>query len=142
MRVFIAGVMQGSRIDNGVSNQDYRKIITRTLQENLDSVEIVDPWARHPNSDAYDTVRARRTFFRMNEFAGQVDLLVAFVPEASMGTAIEMWEAHRNGVKVLCISPMAENWVVKLLSTQVFPKLEDFEKFVVNGGLGTLLSDL
>jgi hypothetical protein len=73
--------------------------------------------------------------------AGQVDVLVAYVPEASMGTAIEMWEAHHAGVQVLTISPMAENWVVKLLSSRVFPTLEAFGAFVADGGLASAWLD-
>jgi hypothetical protein len=135
MRVFIAGVMQGSRTDDRVTDQDYRKIITRILRQHLEDVEIIDPWALHPDSEAYDTDRARETFLGMNALAGQMDVLVAFLPEASMGTAIEIWEAYRNGAQVFSISPMAENWVVKLLSSKVFRTLEDFETFVAGDGL-------
>jgi hypothetical protein len=46
-----------------------------------------------------------------------------------------MWEAHRNGVPSLTVSPMKANWVVKLLSYRVFPTLKTFEDFVTNGGL-------
>jgi hypothetical protein len=135
MRVFIAGVMQGSRTDDRVTSQQYRKVITRILRENLDEVDIIDPWAVHPNSEEYDTERARETFMSLSALAGQVDVLVAYVPEASMGTAIEIWEAHRSGAKVFSISEMSANWVVKLLSLQVFPTLEDFASFVAQGGL-------
>lgn len=135
MRVFIAGVMQGSRSDDKVVDQRYREVITRVLRGNLDGVEIIDPWALHPNSEAYEVEQARETFMSMNALAGQVDVLVAYVPEASMGTAIEMWEAHRAGIPILAISPMVENWVVKLLSARVLSSLEAFETFVVNGGL-------
>ena len=135
MRVFIAGVMQGSRTDDRVVDQSYRKAITRLLQENLKEVDVLDPWALHPDSEGYDLDQAHETFMRMNALAGQVDVLVAYVPEASMGTAIEIWEAYRSGAKVFCISPMADNWVVKLLSSQVFPTVEAFEAFVTTGGL-------
>jgi hypothetical protein len=137
MRVFIAGVMQGSRMDDRVTDQGYRKQITRILRENLKEVEVIDPWALHPESEGYDIERARDTFMSMNLLAGQADVLVAYVPEASMGTAVEIWEAYRNGVKVFSITPMAENWVVKLLSSQVFPTLEAFEAFICNGGLAS-----
>jgi len=139
MRVFIAGVMQGSRTDDRVTDQSYRTVITRILRENLKGVEVIDPWALHPESEGYDIERARATFMSMNLVAGQADVLVAYVPEASMGTAIEMWEAYRNEVKVFCISNMADNWVVKLLSSQVFPTLDAFEIFVSNGGLASAL---
>ena len=134
MRVFIAGVMQGSRVDDRVSSQHYRKVITQILKENLAEIEIVDPWALHPGSEEYDTELARETFMSMNAQAGKVDVLIAYLPTASMGTAIEMWQAHRAGAQVLTISPMTANWVVKLLSSQVFPTLEAFEAFVKSGG--------
>jgi len=140
MRVFIAGVMQGSRTDDRVVDQDYRTHITRILAENLEQVEIVDPWALHPESEGYDLERARATFMRMSALAGQVDVLVAYVPEASMGTAVEMWEAYHGGARIFCISGMAENWVIKLLASEVFPTLEAFEAFVTNGGLASAAS--
>ena len=135
MRVFVAGIMQGSRTDDRVTVQGYRQVITRILNENLDSPEIIDPWALHPGSEGYGVERARETFLGMIDLAGQVDVLVAYLPEASMGTAIELWEAYRNGAKILTISGMSANWVVKLLSSEVFSSLEAFEDFVANGGL-------
>jgi hypothetical protein len=135
MRVFIAGVMQGSRLDDRVTDQAYRATISRLLEEHVPGVRIVDPWTLHPESESYGVERARKTFLEMSEVAGRADVLVAYLPEASMGTAIEMWEAHRNGAQVLTISPMAANWVVKLLSSRVFPSLEAFGAFVEQGGL-------
>jgi uncharacterized protein (DUF849 family) len=137
MRVFIAGVMQGSRIDDKVSDQRYRETVARILRENLKDVEIIDPWALHPNSESYSVERARETFFGMNELAAQADAVVAYLPEASMGTAVEMWQAYSAGAKVYCVSPMTQNWVVKLLATEIFPNLEAFESFVSSGGLAS-----
>jgi hypothetical protein len=139
MRVFIAGVMQGSRTDDKVATQHYREEITEILHSNLDGVEIIDPWALHPNSEAYDADSARETFFAMTSLVGQADVLVAYLPEASMGTAVEMWEAHRHGVSVFTISGMSANWVIKLLSSRVFPSLEAFQHFVTDGGLAAFV---
>ena len=135
MRVFIAGVMQGSRTDDAVNDQDYRTTIADIVRSSVDDVHIIDPWALHPNSETYDTQNARDTFFDMTAAATESDVVVAYVPEASMGTAIEMWEAHRCGVPVFTISKMSANWVVKLLSTEVFPSLEEFRRFAISGGL-------
>jgi len=66
--------------------------------------------------------------------AGRADIVVAYLSEASMGTALEMWRAYEKGIPILTISPLAENWVVKFLSTQVFATLEEFEAFVGEGG--------
>lgn len=136
--MFIAGVMQGSRTDDKVQTQHYRELITEILQTNVDGVEIIDPWALHPNSETYDAESARETFFAMTSLAGQADALVAYLPEASMGTAVEMWEAHRQGVSVFTISGMSANWVINLLSSRVFPSLEAFQRFVAKGGFAAV----
>ncbi len=135
MRVFIAGIMQGSRSGKGICRQDYRGAIADALRAVVPDVEVVDPWSLHPDSVDYDRERAKETFLSMNALAAQVDLLVAYVPQASMGTAVEMWEAYRAEVPILTISPMAENWVVHILSDHVFPDLSAFEAFIREGGV-------
>ncbi|MCR4405981.1 MAG: hypothetical protein NUW24_03530 [Anaerolineae bacterium] len=135
MRIFIAGIMQGSREDKDICEQSYRRTITEAILARYPAVEIVDPFALHPDSVDYNLDDGRRTFFEMNVLAAEVDLLIAYAPEASMGTAIEMWQAYQAGVPVLTISPMAENWVVQFLSARVFPTMADFTDFVVAGGL-------
>ena len=57
----------------------------------------------------------------MLDHAAASDLLIAYVPTASMGTALEMYVAHERGVPVVTISPLAENWVVRALSRRVYP---------------------
>ena len=66
---------------------------------------------------------------------GEIDLLIAFVPEASMGTAIEMWEAWRHDKLVITISPLKHNWAVKYLSHIVFEQESDFFEALQNGNL-------
>jgi hypothetical protein len=58
---------------------------------------------------------------------------VAFVPEASMGTAIEMWEAHRHGRVVITISPLVHNWAVRFLSHAVYADVEAFAAALADG---------
>ncbi len=135
MRVFIAGVMQGGRRDNGMASQDYRERITAILQTHVPGVEVLDPNRIHPDGVNYDRERAGRTLIEMAELAARADCLVAYVPEASMGTAVEMWQAYRAGIPVYTISPLVENWVVFTLSTELFPNLETFGQFVAAGGL-------
>ena len=134
MQVFIAGVMQGSRRDQYIGTQDYRSIIAQVLQEHHPDVEIVDPNELHPSGVDYDDKKAKATLLAMADLAGQVDLVVAYAPEASMGTALEMWQAYQGGVPLITISPMAANWVIKHLSTLVLPDLDAFRAWVANGG--------
>ena len=134
MRVFIAGIMQGSRLDHYIGDQDYRQIISEAILKRHSRVEIVDPNELHPNGVDYDDESARRTLLEMADLASQVDLVVAYAPQASMGTAIEMWQAFQAGVPLITISPMAANWVVRHLSSVVLPDLEAFGKWIENGG--------
>ena len=133
MRIFIAGIMQGSRRDNDIESQDYRECIASALRARLPDADILDPWALHPDSVNYDDTRGRQVYLALNDMAATADILVAYVPEASMGTAIEMWQAFKVGAHVFTISPLAENWVVKFLSQRVFTTLDEFVQFVASG---------
>jgi hypothetical protein len=62
----------------------------------------------------------------MPDHAAASDLLIAFVPTASMGTALEIYVAHERGVPVVTISSLAENWVVRALSRRVYGDLAEF----------------
>jgi len=75
----------------------------------------------------------------MFELASQADLLVAYAPKASMGTAIEMWQAYGSSAPVITISPMAANWVVRYLSAAVLPDLAAFRSWLADGGLDNLV---
>ena len=132
-RVFIGGIMQGSRRENTIDTQDYRRIISDCLRAQLAQVEVIDPFQLHPDSVAYEREQARQTLITLAHEAGRADAVIAFVPEASMGTALEMWEAHRGRKPIFTISPLRHNWVVQCLSTRVFASLEEFCAFVTSG---------
>ena len=135
MKIFLSGIIQGSRRGKDIHRQDYRDALKDLLRRYAPRADVVCPIDLHPNSVDYDETLARATFDELVDLATQVDIVVAYLPEASMGTAIEMWEAHRRGVPVLTISPLTENWVVKLASTQVFTDVPQFEAFLAAGGL-------
>jgi hypothetical protein len=132
MRFFIAGVMQGSSDGSRIADQGYRQSIAQALLARWPDTEVVDPFSLHPNSLEYDDAAARETLFAMIQLAVNSDLVIAYVPEASMGTALEMYAAYQAGVPVVTISPMTHNWVVRSLSRRVFADLEGFIAFVEN----------
>jgi hypothetical protein len=138
MRIFLSGIIQGSRRGKDIHTQDYRESLKGLLRRYAPEAELICPIDLHPNSVDYDAVKARATFLDMIRLAQESDLVVAYLPEASMGTAVEIWQAHLRGVPVIAISPLSENWVVKLASVRVCPTLEDFESFLSAGGLTTL----
>jgi hypothetical protein len=126
MQVFIGGVMQASNQENVLVSQDYRKIIAESLRGRWPDIEIFDPLVLNPNSVAYDDERARQTLFAMAAEAARSDLMVAYLPSASMGTALEMYLASQSGVPVVAISPLSANWVVRALAQRIYPTLEGF----------------
>jgi len=126
MRIFIGGVMQASNPGKGIVDQGYRRQIAAALKARWPDIEIVDPFSLHPNSVEYDDATARTTLFDMLARAASSDLVIAYVPTASMGTALEMYVAYQRGVPVITISPLATNWVVIALSRRVFPDLASF----------------
>jgi hypothetical protein len=112
------------------------------LERYFPAADVYDPLADHADSLNYDDAQGRSVFFHHCELCQQVDVVLAFVPEASMGTAIEMWEAHRHGRLIVTISPMSHNWVIKFLSHAVYPDVESFETALASGELGRRLEEL
>lgn len=76
----------------------------------------------------------------MGDEAGSSDIVIAYLPEASLGTALEMIRAHDNGKTVICISPMEKNWFIRAVSKKVFPSLDDFLSWVSQTHLGELIN--
>jgi hypothetical protein len=139
LRVFIAGIMQGSRQDRYIDEQDYRRAITEVILEHRPDWEVVDPNELHPDGVDYGDKLAKATLLEMAELAGQADLVIAYAPKASMGTAIEMWQGFQAGVPLVTISTMSANWVVRHLSDVVLPDMPAFRSWMADGGLARLL---
>ncbi len=138
MRVFLAGIMQGSNADDGVHAQDYRRVLASALNARLPGVQVFDPWAVYPDSPSYPDDRVRTVLVANVQEAASCDLVIAYLPQASMGTALEMWEAWRAGVPVIAITPLAANWVVRTCAAQRFSTLEEFIEALQAGDLAGL----
>jgi len=139
MKIFIAGVMQGSFKGKGIQAQNYRQIIGDAVKINHPTAEIVDPFSLFPNSVEYDDQRAKQTLFAMAAEAGFSDILIAYLPEASMGTTLEIVRAYDNGKYIISITPMEENWVIRAMSTQIFPSLDEFCDWVQKTDLESIV---
>jgi hypothetical protein len=135
MQIFIGGIMQGSRRDRYIDDQDYRRRITELVLEVHPDVEVLDPNEIHPNGVDYDDLQAKETLLSLFALASKADVLIAYAPQASMGTAIEIWQAYQAGAPVVTISPMDGNWVIRHLSAAVLPDLDAFRLWLADGGL-------
>jgi hypothetical protein len=127
VRIFLAGIMQGSHLGAVMHYQGYRAQLRELLERHLPGAEVYDPLADHQLSLNYTDEQACEVFLYHNRLCSQVDVLIAFVPEASMGTAIEMWEAWRARRVVIAISPLELNWTIKFCSHLRYPDLESFQ---------------
>ena len=127
---FIAGVIQGSSRDRGLRDQSYRQQLTDLLEKAFPGAQVISPYDLHPNSIDYNLEEGKSTFLEMVARAVECDVVIAYLPEASLGTAIEIWESHRAGVPIWTISPMRENWVIRFFSQRIFSSITDFERFL------------
>lgn len=142
MRFFVAGIMQGSKATKGIHAQNYRQIICDLIRQHFPQADIYDPLAEHRNSLDYEAAFGREVFLRHNRMCRQVDVLVAYVPEASMGTAIEMWEAYQHGAAVISISPLKNNWTVRFLSHATYEDLEQFAAALRSGEVASAIAEV
>ena len=142
MRFFLAGIMQGSLRESGLHDQQYRERLKRLILKHFPGSDVYDPLADHANSIHYNRRHGREVFFDHNRMCREVDVVVAFAPEASMGTAIEMWEAYRNGRAVVTISPLAKNWAIKFLSHVLFPDVDAFEQALDSGEVARCIDEV
>lgn len=134
LRFFIAGIIQGSLRDS-VHSQQYRKDMAALLRAAFPGAEVFDPVEEYPDSLAYDDAKASAAFFDLMDRAEKADVLIAFVPEASMGTAIELWNAHHAGSLVVTVSGLTANWVIRYLSDMVVPDMAALEELIRSGAL-------
>jgi TRAP-type C4-dicarboxylate transport system substrate-binding protein len=138
MRIFLAGIMQGSHVAALVHDQTYRERFREAVERRWPEAEVYDPHANHANSIGYGADQARNVFTHHVAMCTQFDLIVAYVPEASMGTAIEMWEAYRHGRVVVTITPLIHNWVVQITSRAVYRDFDGFLQGLESGEIDAL----
>jgi len=142
MNVFLAGIIQGSKVAAEIHRQDWREPIRQLLRRHLPQAEVYCHYSRHPQSIEYDLPQIVETFQDGVVRAAGCDLLIAYLPSASMGTAIEMYEAYRAGAMVVTVTPMSANWVVRAFSHAILPDMSALEAWLTSGGLEKLQADL
>lgn len=133
LRVFIAGVMQSNRQDRLIDDQNYRMKIATALKNRIPEVKIIDPWAENQNSMHYDEEQARHTFLSMTVKASEADLLIAYLPQPSMGTAMEMWQAYQANTTIIAVTPFVHHWAIRFTASQILPDLDALFALLENG---------
>ena len=94
------------------------------------TAEVLDPYDLCSTPEHIEEEDKIRYIFETNvKRAVESDIVVAYIPSASMGTAVEINQAWMAKKTVYTISPLSTNWVIRLYSTKVFPTLDDFKHF-------------
>ena len=135
MKVFIAGVMQGNKKNGRIHNQNYRQEIVKALGYIIDNLEIIGPGINSTDKSKLTDKQVSEIFFSSCSAVRKADIMITFVPEASMGTAVEMWEAWKNNVPIITISRLKYNWVIKLLSTKLYSTIAELSQGIKAGDL-------
>jgi hypothetical protein len=141
MHVFIAGVMQGRRLDDQVDDQNYRLQISNALQKHMPEADVSDPWAMNPGSVYFDEARARKVFYDMTALAGTADLLIAYLPTVSMGTAMEMWQARQSDAYIVAVTPHVHQWAIRFTADEIVPDLDTLLTQIENGTFSRILQE-
>jgi nucleoside 2-deoxyribosyltransferase len=140
MKIFFGGIIQGSKMGQNIHTQDYRQQIKDILKNKHDNIEVFDPFDGHEGSIHYNDDQARAVFFKHLEEVRSSDLLIAYLPEASLGTAIEIWEAYNRGIPILSISPLTTNWIIRFIPKRNFETIERFRQFIIENDIERLYS--
>jgi nucleoside 2-deoxyribosyltransferase len=139
MKVFIGGIMQGQRGDDQIDSQLYRVQITEAFQKCAPEIGLIDPWALNPDSVNYDEATARNTFHTMTRKVQEADMMIAYLPRMSMGTAMEMWEAYNAGIYIVAVSPYIHHWAIRFTANEILPDLDTLLGDIANGRLPQLV---
>ena len=141
MKIYISGVMQGSKKGQGIQEQGYRQVISDAVKIRHPNAEIYDPFLVFPDSVEYDDQRSKQVLFAMADEAASADIVIAYLPEASMGTALEMIRAYDNGKTIISISTLEKNWFIRAVSAKIFLSLDDFCAWIHQTHLAELIAE-
>jgi nucleoside 2-deoxyribosyltransferase len=129
-KIFLAGVIQGSHRDKTIHEQDYRRRLKAIIERYRTEAVIYDPFDGHENSVDYDDEKGKRIFNGSLDRIDDCDLVIAYLPVASLGTAIEIWESFKKKIPVWTITGMKDNWVVRFCSERVFEDMDALEEYL------------
>ncbi len=129
-KIFLAGIIQGSNKDRAIYSQHYREKIKSIIGEVHPEADVYDPSDGHLQSVDYDDEKGKATFLGSLKRIDDCDLMIAYLPDASLGTAIEIWESYKKGIPVWTITGMKTNWVIRFCSDKVFDDIESFADYM------------
>lgn len=132
---YISGMMQGSQNGLRIHDQRYRIEIKTAIKTFFPESKIVCPFEIFSSRKNIFSKNIEKEFTKMVELAGQADVVISFIPEASMGSAVEIWTAHNKGRIVIAISKMKNNWLLISGADIIIPSIKALYNLFKNGWL-------
>jgi hypothetical protein len=139
MKIFLAGVIQGDRADGSLHEQDYRTVLSDIVKATHPNAEFIDPHRENPDRLGWNRQRQADMFFEYAAKAAACDAMIAWLPTASMGTAVEMYTAHTARVPIVAVTPLIGTWAIFAMATCCLPDIAAFAEFVKAGRFAALL---
>ena len=130
----------------GTMNQDYRGQMKEAILSADAAATVIEPWdlvgnvckELYPEGTPWsamfkDDAHVRMAFGTCVDAAAEADVLISYLPEASMGSAIEIYKARSAGKKILVVAPgsMAGNWTVRSYADRIFSSIEELRAALV-----------
>lgn len=151
---FLSGVMGGSgtgknsTLGIAMESQDYRGRMHAAIVAVDPSAVLIDPLDIGAKRAATyyppgtptalmwkDDTQVRDTLEEAVSAAAASDVVVSYLPTASMGSALELHAARAAGRLVVVIAPggsMATNWVVRAYAHKVLESIEEFAEWLAS----------
>lgn len=157
---FIAGIMQGSKIDSSMADQSYRREIAEIILRYFPDAKIFDPLVvqfkrfktrqesmlrsaaklddvevLYPDKIDPDLQELTLSFHEICNEAANCDVTIAYFPkgEISMGTAVEMFSAWQKSKKVIAISELRQNLTLLACSDVIIPDIKGLDNLFRKG---------
>ncbi len=135
-RIFLSGIMMGN--SENVQNQSYRHIIKKILQSRYGNlVSIDDPYEDFIDPNDKNKLSPFYYDYLLSRVASS-DILISFIPNASMGSAVELYHAHLNKVPAYVISPL-HHIVFNSCTQHQYYTFQDFINQLNNGELDQII---
>ena len=108
---------------------------------------IIEPWdlvgaecaVLYPEGTAQsdmfkEDAHVQRCFGVVVDAAAKADIVISYLPEASMGSAVEIHAAKGAGKVILVVAPgsMAQNWVVRSYADSVFASIDELRQWLAS----------
>jgi hypothetical protein len=148
-RYFLSGVMGGSgagkstEIGMRMESQDYRSQVRSAILDADPNAVIVDPlqlgaeraaqWVTEDGASPWlNDAHVRQMLSEVVAAAAASDVVISYLPTASMGSALELQAAHAANKVVLAVAPanMRSNWVVRSYSSKIFDSIAEVASFL------------